>query len=262
MEPDAWPRVRWPLACRRHHRHPLQPARPRGRPRGDRRAPASRRSGASATSSATAPSPTPAPTWSASAATSAWSATTTSRCSASSTSPPSRRPRRRRSSWTRENVAEETLEFLRELEPAGRARGARPLPRLPPRPDLGVRALARAGRRRASTSSRERIGLIGHSHVSLFFTRPERRPGARRRAAPRPATARCSSSARRRWLINPGSVGQPRDGDPRAAWLELDTDAAGRPASTASPTTSTAAAAAIVEAGLPSRLADRLQVGQ
>ncbi len=28
-----------------------------------------------------------------------------------------------------------------------------------------------------------------------------------------------------RWLLNPGSVGQPRDRDPRAAWLELDTDA-------------------------------------
>ena len=27
-----------------------------------------------------------------------------------------------------------------------------------------------------------------------------------------------------RWLLNPGSVGQPRDGDPRAAWLLLDTD--------------------------------------
>ena len=27
------------------------------------------------------------------------------------------------------------------------------------------------------------------------------------------------------WLVNPGSVGQPRDGDPRAAWLELDTEA-------------------------------------
>ena len=25
------------------------------------------------------------------------------------------------------------------------------------------------------------------------------------------------------WLLNPGSVGQPRDSDPRAAWLELDT---------------------------------------
>ena len=28
-----------------------------------------------------------------------------------------------------------------------------------------------------------------------------------------------------RWLLNPGSVGQPRDGDPRAAWLLLDLDA-------------------------------------
>jgi len=27
-------------------------------------------------------------------------------------------------------------------------------------------------------------------------------------------------------LVNPGSVGQPRDGDPRAAWMELDLDAA------------------------------------
>ena len=26
-------------------------------------------------------------------------------------------------------------------------------------------------------------------------------------------------------VLNPGSVGQPRDGDPRAAWLELDFDA-------------------------------------
>jgi len=27
----------------------------------------------------------------------------------------------------------------------------------------------------------------------------------------------------RRFLLNPGSVGQPRDGDPRAAWLLVDT---------------------------------------
>ena len=46
---------------------------------------------------------------------------------------------------------------------------------------------------------------------------PSRRPGARR--------ATSSTSAEGRWLINPGSVGQPRDGDPRAAWLELDTEA-------------------------------------
>ena len=28
----------------------------------------------------------------------------------------------------------------------------------------------------------------------------------------------------RRFLVNPGSVGQPRDGDSRAAWLLVDTD--------------------------------------
>ncbi len=27
------------------------------------------------------------------------------------------------------------------------------------------------------------------------------------------------------WLLNPGSVGQPRDGNPRAAWMLLDTEA-------------------------------------
>jgi diadenosine tetraphosphatase ApaH/serine/threonine PP2A family protein phosphatase len=63
------------------------------------------------------------------------------------------------------------------------------------------------------------------------------------------------------WLLNPGSVGQPRDGDPRAAWMVLDTgalsatwrrveyDIAG-------------AAAAIRRARLPDSLAERLGYGQ
>ena len=71
----------------------------------------------------------------------------------------------------------------------------------------------------------ERVCLIGHSHVALFFTRPARgRPGETPRRPGR-RRARCSTSPTARWLINPGSVGQPRDGDPRAAWLELDTEA-------------------------------------
>ena len=39
------------------------------------------------------------------------------------------------------------------------------------------------------------------------------------------ATSRCLHHAARRWLLNPGSVGQPRDGGPRAPWLALDLDA-------------------------------------
>jgi len=64
-----------------------------------------------------------------------------------------------------------------------------------------------------------------------------------------------------RYLINPGSVGQPRDGDPRASWAvfvpeehvvvyrRIPYDIAG-------------AAGKIVDAGLPPILARRLEIGQ
>ena len=46
-----------------------------------------------------------------------------------------------------------------------------------------------------------------------------------RRRAPRWPAGTTLDVADGRWLLNPGSVGQPRDGDPRAAWLVLDTEA-------------------------------------
>ena len=60
--------------------------------------------------------------------------------------------------------------------------------------------------------------LVGHSHVALVF----------RLSTTTLATAAEGTEAElndERWLLNPGSVGQPRDGDPRAAWLLLDLDA-------------------------------------
>ena len=61
-------------------------------------------------------------------------------------------------------------------------------------------------------------------------------------------------------LLNPGSVGQPRDRDPRAAWLLLDTDA-GLARFMRSEYDIDRAQADIREAGLPIRLADRLSRG-
>ena len=40
-----------------------------------------------------------------------------------------------------------------------------------------------------------------------------------------PRTGHASSWTSDRWLLNPGSVGQPRDGDRRAAYMLLDLDA-------------------------------------
>ena len=63
------------------------------------------------------------------------------------------------------------------------------------------------------------------------------------------------------WLVNPGSVGQPRDGDPRAAWLELDLDA-WEAIYRRTEYDIGGAAAAIRAARLPASLAERLQFGQ
>jgi diadenosine tetraphosphatase ApaH/serine/threonine PP2A family protein phosphatase len=71
----------------------------------------------------------------------------------------------------------------------------------------------------------KRISFVGHSHVALFFTAARRRRSeAMRPTAGRPGAGTRLEIDQGRWLINPGSVGQPRDGDPRAAWLELDTE--------------------------------------
>jgi diadenosine tetraphosphatase ApaH/serine/threonine PP2A family protein phosphatase len=63
------------------------------------------------------------------------------------------------------------------------------------------------------------------------------------------------------WIVNPGSVGQPRDGDPRAAWMLLDLDrwsASWRRVEYPIDD----AANAIRAAGLPEALSERLYYGQ
>ena len=67
-----------------------------------------------------------------------------------------------------------------------------------------------------------------------------------------PLDARC--------LLNPGSVGQPRDGDPRAAYAILDTDGATATfLRTAYPIAD--AQRRIRAAGLPEMFAERLELG-
>jgi diadenosine tetraphosphatase ApaH/serine/threonine PP2A family protein phosphatase len=106
----------------------------------------------------------------------------------------------------------------------------------------------------------EGVGLIGHSHISLFFTRPDNSRSSQTHGAQTGDGALLDLSSGF-WLVNPGSVGQPRDGDSRAAWMELDTEEW-----TARfhrvPYDIAAAAEAILAAGLPSQLAERLAGGR
>ena len=65
--------------------------------------------------------------------------------------------------------------------------------------------------------------LVGHSHVPLAITLEDDVLDGGLAAG---GTTTPLGPGRR--LLNPGSVGQPRDGDPRAAWLLLDFEAGTR----------------------------------
>jgi diadenosine tetraphosphatase ApaH/serine/threonine PP2A family protein phosphatase len=158
--------------------------------------------------------------------------------------------------WTRGHASEETLEFLRGLEPldTGKAIG---LFHASPRDPIWEYVLSSWQAEECIEEMEARVGAVGHSHVALFF---HVNGSDEVKGAQVPGGTELDISEGR-WLINPGGVGQPRDGDPRAAWLLLDTDnwtAAWRRVEYPIDE----AAAAIEAAGLPPVLANRLYAGQ
>jgi predicted phosphodiesterase len=124
--------------------------------------------------------------------------------------------------WTREVIAPSNLEFLTGLRPEGREQAAgEPLGlyHASPRDPVWEYVLSTLLAELCLDRQGARVCLVGHSHVALSFARHEGEPatGEPRRAGTHLAIAEGE------WLLNPGSVGQPRDGDPRAAWLLVDT---------------------------------------
>jgi predicted phosphodiesterase len=158
--------------------------------------------------------------------------------------------------WTRDVIGEETRDYLLSLSPKGSAEGLG-LFHASPRDPIWEYVLSALAAELCFDATDHRISFIGHSHVALSFHRPEGEPasGTTRREGVE------VDLATGEWLINPGSTGQPRDGDARAAWLALDTErltATWRRAEY----DIAAAQAAIRAANLPDSLAERLQYGQ
>jgi diadenosine tetraphosphatase ApaH/serine/threonine PP2A family protein phosphatase len=96
--------------------------------------------------------------------------------------------------------------------------------------------------------------FVGHSHVPGAWSLGSSGPDFE----PRPAVI--SAEAGRRYIVNVGSVGQPRDRDPRAAYGVWDVEA-GRVELRRVAYDVEAARAKILAAGLPRFLADRLAAG-
>ncbi len=68
------------------------------------------------------------------------------------------------------------------------------------------------------------FGLVGHTHIPmLIFERPQSPNGCEMSFLEDGTIVKLTRE--RKMVINPGSVGQPRDGDPRAAYAILDMEA-------------------------------------
>jgi len=104
------------------------------------------------------------------------------------------------------------------------------------------------------------LGFFGHTHLQGIFFSKQRRLGVVPAVPKKTSEVAVELAPDVLYLVNPGSVGQPRDGDPRAAYALYDTDArvvflrrVSYPVE--------AAAEEIKRAGLPEVLAQRLFYG-
>jgi diadenosine tetraphosphatase ApaH/serine/threonine PP2A family protein phosphatase len=156
--------------------------------------------------------------------------------------------------WTAGVLDDERRTWLASLQPSGSRDGVG-LYHASPRDPVWEYVLSEHVALLALRATRTPLVLVGHSHVALALgLEGEGIAGGL-------AQGGTELDLRgRRYLLNPGSVGQPRDGDPRAAWLLLDL-AAGTATfrRVAYPIAETQAE--IRAAGLPDALASRLEHG-
>jgi predicted phosphodiesterase len=162
--------------------------------------------------------------------------------------------------WTQENLTPANIEYIRGL-PKGPVvvDGFQVLHGSPFDEDEYVMAAGEAGQAFGYLESR--LAFFGHTHLQGGFIWNRSRvetilaTPARNRRQEMEVEPECG------YLVNPGSVGQPRDGDPRAAYALYDSGAR-RVAYCRVPYDVATAQKRIRAAGLRPILADRLSRGQ
>jgi predicted phosphodiesterase len=167
--------------------------------------------------------------------------------------------------WTREKLTPEHLEFLRELPPGP----ITPLNNLQlvhgsPRDEDEYILLASEAYLMLAQLSVPLV-FFGHTHVQRCFQLEPGSPGKSLVPAPRQGkgkqTVKFELKEGVRYMVNPGSVGQPRDNDPRAAFLVYDQEE-NSIIFYRVPYDIPRAQQKIISAGLPERLAARLAEGR
>jgi len=158
--------------------------------------------------------------------------------------------------WTRTRLDRNSLDRLMALEPED-PDGEVAMFHASPRDPIWEYVINGDQARAAFDAHPARIMLIGHTHLAGAWRLGEdgRLDGGLVRGE---ETISIESG---RWLINPGSVGQPRDLDPRASWAILDLEALTL-RFRRTPYDVPGAQNAIQVAGLPAELGARLAEGR
>lgn len=159
--------------------------------------------------------------------------------------------------WTQHELSSENRKFLSDLPPTVQLDGFLLAHGSPREPIWEYLVDARSARENFVAYDFH-VALVGHTHLPLALEWAE---GFNQARVLLPDWESSLSLNERRLILNPGSVGQPRDGDPRASYAILDTEKM---------TWEFRRIAYAVEItqermrarGLPLRLIDRLQVGR
>lgn len=127
--------------------------------------------------------------------------------------------------WTQEAISSETRSYLQSL-PSKQIEGNFTLAHASPRYPIWEYILDPVTASENFNWFETDYCLVGHTHVPVMF---EEQLNGYRRVSVRPPNYSDGREAfplgPERLIINPGSVGQPRDSDPRAAYALLDTEA-------------------------------------
>jgi diadenosine tetraphosphatase ApaH/serine/threonine PP2A family protein phosphatase len=156
--------------------------------------------------------------------------------------------------WTRDRIAPSTRDWLAAL-PERAVEGSFTLVHGSPRDPTWEYILDERTAEENLAAFESAYCLFGHTHLPEAFRATDRGMVG---GEPRDGDQVRLDS--RRAMLNPGSVGQPRDGDPAAAWALLDTATATMTWRRTSYEVGLTQRAMMV-AGLPPRLIVRLSVG-
>jgi len=163
----------------------------------------------------------------------------------------------RAAEWTRAHIDHATLTYLAGLPEVLTPDGTDfTLVHGSPRDTIWDYLDSKSAARESLAVLETRHCLVGHTHVPLVFR--ERRGAIERMTVDPESRLELDEG---RMILNPGSVGQPRDGCPDASYVILDTTA-GHATWYRVAYDIAAVQAAIRAAGLPGSLARRLTYGQ